>query len=134
VRILNEKPEAEPPRRFKKLDPCAAVAGRLAGCTWGQVSVFVAGSFSHKKLGSDNQDRLPPRLRCRCGCKRRGGDRACYFFFLALVFLATFLVAAAFFAFFAFFAMSSSRLGNLINVHMPSIDTHIMKMTQIFRN
>jgi hypothetical protein len=63
-----------------------------------------------------------------------GGDRACYFFFLALVFLATFFVAAAFFAFFAFFAMSSSRLGNLMNVHMPSIDTHIVKMTQTFQN
>jgi hypothetical protein len=34
------------------------------------------------------------------------GGRVDYFFFLALVFLATFFVAAAFFAFFAFFAMS----------------------------
>jgi hypothetical protein len=39
-----------------------------------------------------------------------GRGRACYFF-LALVFLATFFVAAAFFDFFAFFAMSSSRYG-----------------------
>jgi hypothetical protein len=57
--------------------------------------------------------------------------RAGYFFFLALVFLATFFVAAAFFAFFAFFAMSSSRSGNLMSVQMPLIDTHINRMTQI---
>ena len=47
---------------------------------------------------------MPTRLQAA-----RWGARACYFFFLALVFLATFLVAAAFFAFFAFLAMSSSR-------------------------
>jgi len=70
-------------RRYGEIPGKPSKTGPMYGGRWqpsrlhmGPVSVFVAVSFSQTKLQSGHQHRSPQRLRCRHGCKQRGGELA----------------------------------------------------------